>query len=429
MTAPGPSQAPDSQRFGALERHPRFQEASTEYETWLASLLPTDRGSPGQRHWRIRCVGKACELLYAKTGRATGTAVLKIIGFGSSTDVSADVREWIENSAPRRDALLELSPLLASEALRDSVNQALVQILTSAQQEARAAADKELQGHRERLEHDRAQATLEVARAVAARDAALQAAAAFERERDQHAHSRQQAEERAARFQAEIAAVEQRLHESVARQRRLEAEIEKDRAKTMDAIARLEEVSLRSAEEAERYEGDRHRLLVQVEEARQEAKHLREDLRTRVSEVKALTERNELLSDQATRAGLAAATAQARVAELERIDEANKDSIRRLEAALSNAQEAVAREAALRAARQRMTDAVAEEARRRASIAQLLNDPDALLLVDGDVLPRMQILVKGVPATPRFDSVAELEAHCTALAADHRTETPRRRPK
>jgi hypothetical protein len=429
MTVPVPSQTPDSQRYGALERHPRFHEASTEYEGWLAALLPTDRGGPGQRNWRVRCVGKACELLYAKTGRATGAAVLKIIGFGSSTDVSSDVRDWIENAAPRREALLELSPLLASEALRDAVNQALVQILTSAQQEARAAAQQELQGQREQLDHDRVQAAMEVARAGAAREAALQAAAAFETERDQHALARQQAEERAVKLQATLDGAELSLHQSADRQRQLQTQIERVQAETLESIARLEDISARHANEVARLDGDRRQLLVQVEEARQETRHLREDLKIRVTEVHALTQRNELLYEQATRSGMAAAAAQARVAELERLDVAHRDSIRRLEAALSEAQEDLAREVSLRSARQRMTDAVVAEAQGCAAIGRVLNDPDAVLIVDGDVLPRMQIQVKAVPVTPRFDSVKELEAHCLGLAATREPESPRRRPK
>jgi hypothetical protein len=179
------------QRSGALDRHPRYPEAVMEYEAWLASLLPSDRGTPGQRNWRLRCVAKACEILSAKTGRATGNAVLRMIGFGSSTDVSVDVREWIEREAPRKADLLQISPLLKSEALRDAVNNALMQILGSAQQEARTAASEELQGERASLEAERIQSQLEVSRALAARDAAMDTAAAMERERDQHAPARQ----------------------------------------------------------------------------------------------------------------------------------------------------------------------------------------------------------------------------------------------
>jgi hypothetical protein len=76
-----------------------------------------------------------------------------------------------------------------------------------------------------------------------------------------------------------------------------------------------------------------------------------------------------------------------------------------------------------------MTDAVVEEARRRPAIARMLTDPNAELIVDGDVLPRMQIQVKRVPATPRFDSVAELEAHCAGQDTDLPPETPRRRAR
>ncbi len=377
----------------------------------------------------MRCVGKACELLYAKTGRATGTAVLKIIGFGSSTDVSADVREWIENSAPRRDAVLELSPLLASEALRDSVNEALVQILTSAQQEARAAAQKELQGHREQLEHERAQAALEVARAGAAREAALEAAAAFERERDQHALARQQADERAAKLLASLEGAELNLHQSAARERQLQAQIERLRADTLESVAKLEDIAKRHADEVERFDGDRRQLLTQVEEARQETRHVRDDLKIRVAEVMALTQRNEALFEQSTRAGVAAAAAQARVTELERHDLVHREAIARLEAALSEAQQALAREEGLRSARQRMAEAVLAEARGRAAIARVLDEKDSVLVVDGDVLPRMQIQVNGVPATPRFDSVTELEAHCAALVAGQRPEAPKRRQR
>ncbi len=406
------------QRSGALEKHARFAEATAEYEAWLGSLLPADRGGPGQRNWRVRCVAKACELLYAKTGRATGNAVLKMIGFGSSTDVSTDVRDWIENAAPRRDTWLQLSPMLGSQALRETVEGALMQIFGTAQLEARRLAQAELEGQRALVEEERNQAKLEVARALAARDAAMDSAAAFERERDQHAVVRQQAEAQSARLQGQLDEGEQALAASVARERELRVELQRVHSETAEAIRRLQDVSDRYSAEIARLEGDQRRLLRDVEEARQERDHLRKDLGTRVAEAAALTRRNAELAAEAARAGARAAVAEARSIDLESQDRERQAALHQAAQALAAAQADLAHERAAREAREQMILAVQREAARGSAVKQILRARGGVVVVDGDVLPRMEIQVAGEPITPRFDSVAQLEAHCVTEQAN-----------
>ena len=411
---------PGQQRSGALDRHPRFAEAVAEYEAWLASLLPADRGTPGQRNWRLRCVAKACEILSAKTGRTTGNAVLRMIGFGSSTDVSVDVRDWIEREAPRKSDLLQISPLLKSEALRDSVNNALMQILGSAQQEARTAASEELQGERATLEAERIQSQLEVSRALAARDAAMDSAAAMERERDQHAKARQQAEAMTAQLQGQLTASEQSLAAAAARERDLKAEIDRVRSETDKAIDRLKLIADQYASEIARLQGDQRRLLGQVEEARADARQIREDLQVRVGEVAGLSQRNAELATQAARDGALAAAAQARVSQLEQVTEEQRNALAVSAQALADARSELAIERSQRQARENLAHAVQSEALRCPAIQDLLRIRGAVLVVDGDRLPRLELQVAGAPITPRFDSLSQLEAHCAAEPGDKR---------
>lgn len=418
------------QRAGALEKHARFAEATAEYAAWLGSLLPSDRGGPGQRNWRVRCVAKACELLYAKTGRATGNAVLKMIGFGSSTDVSTDVRDWIENAAPRRDTWLQLSPMLGSEALRETVEGALMQIFGTAQLEARRVAQAELEGQRALVDEERNQARLEVARALAARDAAMDTAAAFERERDQHAVARQQAEAQSARLQGQLDEGEQALAASVARERELGVDLQRVQSKTTEAIKQLKDASDRYSAEITRLEGDQRRLLRDVEEARQERDHLRKDLGTRVAEVATLSHRNAELAAEAARASARAAVAEARSLDLESQDRERQAALHQAAQALAAAQADLAQERAARGAREQMILAVQREAARGPAVKQILRARSGVVVVDGDVLPRMEIQVAGDPITPRFDSVSQLEAHCASdlaklLAEAHDRAAPR----
>lgn len=409
---PGNSSAAAS-RSGALEKHPRFAEAAAEYEAWAAGLPAAERGGPGQRNWRVRCVAKACELLYAKTGRATGSAVLRIIGFGSSTDVSTDVREWIENAAPRRDAWLQIAPLMGSEALRESVEGALMQIFTGAQAEARRVAKSEFEAHRLELEAERQQARAEVDRALAAREAALATAAAYERERDQHAAARQKAESECARLQGKLDESMQSLAASAERELKLQGALQSLQAETTVAIAQLRDASERYSLEVSRLEGDRRRLLGDVEQARQERDHLRKDLATRVAEAERLTQRNAEHVAESARAASRAAVAEARALDLE-------TQVRNLHGALAQGsqdlvavQAQLARELAAKSAREHLTLGVQREAARRMAVRRVLQASGGVVIVDGDVLPRMEIQLAGEAITPRFDSIADLEAYCT----------------
>jgi hypothetical protein len=415
-----PGTGPGLQRSGALDRHPRYAEAVAEYEAWLTSLLPADRGTPGQRNWRLRCVAKACEILSARTGRTTGNAVLRMIGFGSSTDVSVDVRDWIEREAPRKADMLQISPLLKSEALRDAVNSALMQILGSAQQEARTAASEELQGERATLEAERIQSQLEVSRALAARDAAMDTAAAMERERDQHAQARQQAEAMTAQLRGQLTASEQSLAAAATRERELKAEIERVRSETDKAIDRLKLIADQYATEIDRLQGDQRRLLGQVEEARADARQIRTDLQVRVGEVAGLSQRNAVLSTQAVRDGALAAAAQARVFQLEQVSEEQRTALAASAQSLADVQAELAIERSQRQARENLAQAVQSEALRCAAIQAMLRARGAVLVVDGDRLPRLELQVDGAPITPRFDSLSQLEAHCDAVPKDQR---------
>jgi hypothetical protein len=228
---------PDPGNSGALERHPRFEEVRQAYNEWRDALPASERGSPGQRNWRTKCVDRACALLWAKTGRVTAAAVMQIIKFGSTTSVNSDVQAWLRGQAPRREAWLDLSGLIESEPVQDAFRTALQTLLAVTQAEARTQAREEFDGQRAELAASMARMQQELQSAVQERETAVRASAAIEARRVAAERERETAQAQVVELDRILGAKTIELDKAAARELDLRQQIDKVRQETDAAIA------------------------------------------------------------------------------------------------------------------------------------------------------------------------------------------------
>lgn len=282
MDEPLPGDAAAGGRAWPLpDPHPQFDEAVQAFRAWQAQAVQSGQSGSGQRGWRAKCVAKACELLHARTGRVTGAAVFRIVGFGSITDVTRDTREWLAKFNAARAHWSMADPLLQQPHVQDAVGTALAQVLASVRQEAAQLAKQELQAALAQLERDRVAAQGEVTQALAARDAALATSQAFERQRDQALAFQAEAERNAAKLQAQLDAQAASIEAGAKREQELRLQAERQAERTQAAVEQLATMQQAYGREIERLEGDQRRLLTDLDAAKSSATKERERLLTR----------------------------------------------------------------------------------------------------------------------------------------------------
>lgn len=383
---------------GALERHPKFEAVVLEYRTWLDGLPESERKLPGDRNWRSRCVVKACELLLLRVGRVTGSAVHEIIGFGSNTQVTAEVRAWQEKQATNRHSMLHLSDLFQSADVEAAFREAIITMSTATQAEARRIAREELEAERavmrDQLEEMARARDLAESLAAASRQAQLEA----EAQRDAARADAAQAREAAAVIQSQLA--ESQAATVLARE---------DARKSSDAlhaaIERLEAARGTYTKEIDRLQSEQRRNLMEIENARSETRSVREELGRKAEEVQVLGARLHRDQDELRNAAVARAEVETEL----RVTRANLAALQEKVDSLQRQVGDAAARADLMARSHQVQRAAFAKA---ASATEVAEELEAELQLEGDAPVIVWLAVDGRAITPRFDGVAALEAWC-----------------
>jgi len=268
--------------------------AKSAYEAWLNSLPDHERGQTGQRGWRRRCAFGACDALASSGLKSTNQNVLQVIGFGSATDIAEDIKAWREERLPQRIELSHLAPLLKSSAVLEAVTRAVEGMASVISQEARNAAEVDLEGERERMAAREAAALQAIAEAEGAAKAAQANEARALSEARVATEAQMAAMEDAAAAKSEAANLAARVAELQA-----EGEVQRRRMDAMQAetnltIERLEAASGAYAREVQRLEGAQSFAIQAIESARGDARQLREQLTGVKDELTAVRARLEL---------------------------------------------------------------------------------------------------------------------------------------
>ena len=383
---------------GALERHPRFEGVVLEYRIWLDGLAESERKLPGDRNWRSRCVVKACELLLLRVGRVTGSAVHEIIGFGSNTQVTAEVRAWQEKQATNRHSMLHLSDLFQSADVEAAMREAIITMATATQTEARRIAREELEAERavmrNQLEEMARARELAESLAAASRQGAVQA----EGQRDAARADATQAREAAAVIQSQL--VESQAAKALARE-----DATKSRDALHAAIERLEAARGTYTKEIDRLQSEQRRNLMEIENARSETRAVREELARKAEEAQVLAATLHRDQDELRHAAVARAEVETEL----RVTRANLTALQEKVDSLQRQVGDAAARADLMARSHQVQRAAFAKASNAAEVAEGI---EAELQLEGDAPVVVWLSVDGRAITPRFESVAALEAWC-----------------